>query len=693
MTADALQRLLRPATLAVIGGREVAEVVHQCDKLGFAGTIWPVSHKRDSIAGRTCFKRLEDLPQAPDAAFIAIPAEPTIEAVALLATMGAGGGVCYASGFREVAEDGIARQDRLVAAAGAMPILGPNCYGFINYIDGAALWPDQHGGERVARGVAIVTQSGNMGLNLTMQQRSLPLAYLMTLGNQAIIGMPECIAALAADDRVTAIGLHIEGLADLVAFERAVAIARRRGLPVVALKTGRSVTGAEIALSHTASLAGPDGLYDAFFERLGVARVHSVPEFLETLKLLSVTGPLAGSRICSMSCSGGEASLIADMAEGRDITFPPMSDTHRAAVAATLNKLVSVSNPLDYHTFIWGDEERQTGTFTAMLRGGYDLSLLILDFPRPDRCRLDDWWRTVNAIVNAARRTGQPTAVVATLQECLPEEVRSYLIEQGVAPMQGMAETLTAIEAAAHIGRSMADGDPPGLLRPGPVAHDGSRVHDEWASKRLLAAHGLAVPDGALVASPAEAVAAAEAFGYPVAVKAVSAEMIHKTEHGAIALNLVDADAVQAAAERMAALSDRILVERMVSDGIAELIIGIDRDAQFGPYLVVGFGGILVEAISDSRTLLLPTTREQVLAALGALKTAPMLDGYRGLPPADKDAAVDAVLAVAAFGGDHAETILELDVNPLIVRAQGLGVVAADAMIRVAEPDGGGPKP
>ena len=269
----------------------------------------------------------------------------------------------------------------------------------------------------------------------------------------------------------------------------------------------------------------------------------------------------------------------------------------------------------------------------------------------------------------------------------LPEDVGAWLAERGVAPMQGMAETLTAIEAAAQVGRVLADGDPPALLRPGPPAHGGARMYDERESKRMLAAHGLTVPDGALVAAAAEAIAAAEALGYPVAVKAVAAEMAHKTEHGAVALNLIDAGTVQAAAERMAALSGRILVERMVSDGVAELIVGIDRDAQFGPYLVVGFGGVLVELIDDSHTLLLPTDREQVLAALQSLKTAPMLTGYRGLPPADLDAALDAVMAVAAFAAAHADTILELDVNPLIVRPQGKGAVAADALIRLAEPE------
>ncbi|MEE8443730.1 MAG: CoA-binding protein, partial [Alphaproteobacteria bacterium] len=282
-----LQRLLRPKTIAVVGGREAEIVAEQCDKLGFTGAIWPVNPKRDRIAGRDCLRRLDDLPQAPDAVFIAIPAEPTIEAVSILAGMGAGGAVCLASGFREVGGAGIARQDRLVAAAGTMPVLGPNCYGFINYLDGAALWPDQQGGERVERGVAIVTQSGNLGVNLTMQRRSLDLACLVTLGNQAAIAIPECVEALAGDERVTAIGLHIEGLSDIGAFERAAAAARAAGIPVVALKSGRSARGAEIALSHTASLAGPDRLYDALFEHLGVARVHTVPELLETLKLLS----------------------------------------------------------------------------------------------------------------------------------------------------------------------------------------------------------------------------------------------------------------------------------------------------------------------------------------------------------------------------------------------------------------------
>ncbi len=570
MVAGSFQRLLRPKTIAVIGGRQAEIVAQNCDRLGFEGTIWPVNGKREQIAGRQCFKHLEDLPEAPDAAIIVIPAEPTIEAVTLLAEMGAGGVVCFASGFREIGGAGIERQGRLENAAGAMPMMGPNCHGFINYLDGAALWPDQHGGARVERGVALITQSGNMALNLSMQQRSLELAYMVTLGNQAAIGISESIEALAADERVTAIGLHVEGLSDIGAFEHAAAAARAAGIPMVALKTGRSIKGAEIAMSHTASLAGPDGLYDALFERLGVARVHTIPELLECLKLLSVVGPLPDNRVCSMSCSGGEATLMADLAEGRAVDFPPMAPDHRERVAATLNELVSVSNPLDYHTFIWGQEDQITATFTAMMSGGYDLSMVVLDFPRRDRCDDEDWWSTVNGIVNAAQATGGRAAVLASMQECLPEDVGAHLTTHGVAPMMGMAETLTAIEAAVRIGRARDNDEPPALLHPAPPAHGGSRVYDEWESKRMLAAHGLTIPQGALVTSATEAVAAAEALGYPVAIKAVSAEIAHKTEAGAVALNLIDADAVELHTGtycRAATESDSATLARELDDG------------------------------------------------------------------------------------------------------------------------------
>lgn len=680
-TSQALLGLLRAKSIAFIGGREAEEAIRQCEKLDFRGDIWPVNAKRDKMEGHACYKHLEDLPHAPDAAFIAIPVRPTIEAVAFLSKMGAGGAVCYASGFKEVS-GGDVLQKELVRAAGDMPIIGPNCYGVLNYLEGAALWPDQHGGDKVEKGVAIITQSGNIGLNLSMQRRSLDIAYLISLGNQAAIGIEQCLEALLGDDRVTAIGLHIEGLSDLAAFESAAKKAADAGIPIVALKAGRSEAAARIALSHTASLTGEDGLFDAFFKRLGIARANSIPTFLESLKVLSIIGPLQGNNIVSMSCSGGEASLIADLSKDMPLEFTDFADDHKEDIRKTLNEYVSVSNPLDYHTFIWGDEERMTDCFTAVMKGPQDLTALILDFPRSDRCEPRDWFTACRTLVAASQATGNNAAVIATLAECLDEEAGRYLAANGVMPFYGMEEALAAIEAAISVGKYYAHPAPPPLIKPD-VSEGDAPAMDEWRSKRLLSSLGIPVPEGALVRSATEAVSAAESLGYPVAIKVVSADMAHKTEVGGVKLNLIDADAVNAAAEHMLTLADTVLVESMVKDSVAELIVGVDRDPQFGPFLVVGFGGVLVELIGDSQSLLLPTDRHYVADALASLKTAALLNGYRGLPKGDVEALIDAILAVARFVEENADSIEEIDINPLMVRPEGNGVMAVDAYIRM----------
>ena len=433
-----LSRLLFPKSIAVIGGKPAAEVIRQNDRLGFAGPIFPVHPSQARIVDRAAYRDIDDLPAAPDAVFLAINRHATIDIVARLAERGAGGVVCYASGFAETDRDGAALQRRLCEAAGAMPVLGPNCYGTLNYLDGVALWPDQHGGERVAKGVAIITQSGNIGCNLTMQRRGLPLAFLGTLGNQAMVGLSDMIAALSQDRRVTAIGLHIEGIDDALRFATSVALARSRGIRVVAIKTGVSEAGAALTISHTASLAGADAVASAFLDRVGVGRVRTLPELLETLKLLHVHGPLANADIVSLSCSGGEAALFADRAHGTAICFRSFTPAEHEAVAATVPALVTVSNPFDYHTFHWGNRERLALTFAAVMRADHALTILVLDFPRGDRCVEADWWAAAMALHDAASATGRPAAIVATLPECLPEAHASSLIALGLAPLCGL---------------------------------------------------------------------------------------------------------------------------------------------------------------------------------------------------------------------------------------------------------------
>jgi acetate---CoA ligase (ADP-forming) len=683
-----LGRLLAPRSIAAIGGGWAERVVEQCQKMGFAGEVWPVHPSKDEVRGVKCFRSVAELPGAPDASFVAVNRKLAVAVIGDLAKRGAGGAICFASGFKEAGAEGAELERALVAASGDMPFLGPNCYGLINYVDGALLWPDQHGGERVKRGVAILMQSGNIAINMTMNQRGLPIAYLAALGNQAKVGLAELTMALAATGRVSAIGLLIEGIPDAVAFADAVVAARLHGVGIVALKAGRSEAGRELAMSHTGSLAGSDAVMEALLARLGVARVNTLPDFLETLKLLHVFGPLPGKDIVSLSCSGGEALLMADAATGRDVRFRPFTASDVARIRPTVNPIVNISNPFDYHTFDWGKFDRLETTFTEVLKSQFDLGLIVMDIPRADRCDGTEWKLGIDAFAAAGKAAGARIGVVATLNECMPEDYARELMARGIAPMMGIDATLTAIDKAAFIGRTKPR--PALLLAPG-HSRSGSRPPgnvwlSEWEAKLALAAFGLDVPDGRLVTGPAEARAAFAELGGPVAVKACSRALLHKTEAGAVRLNVGIADDAAAAVQAMAGLAQQFIIERMVENPIAELIVGINWDPQVGLVLVVGSGGVLVELVGDAVTLLLPVSAKDVRAAILSLKTGKLLAGFRGRAKGDVEAAVAAVLAVARYAEANAHQLLELDVNPLIVRPEGKGAIAVDALIRLAQP-------
>jgi acyl-CoA synthetase (NDP forming) len=682
-----LERLLEPKSIAVVGGRVAEEVVRQSRKLGFAGPVHAVNPKRASLAGVPCVARIEDLPEPPDAVFLGVNREAAVEAVERLAAIGAGGAVVYASGFAEV-EDGKELQQRLVEAAGDMAIVGPNCYGVLNLLDGVALWPDVHGGTPVDRGVALITQSGNIGITLTMQERSLRVAAVLSVGNQAQLAVHDYIDVLIDDPRITAIGLYLEGIVDPVELARVALRCATEKKPLVAIKAGRSDHGARTALSHTSSLAGADALIDAFFERYGIVRVESLADLLETLKLLSVRGPLPGRRIGSMSCSGGDAAMVADLALPLGLELPPIANAGRRTLEEVLGRRVAVGNPLDYQTYIWGDPDPMRCCFAAMLGGGFDATLLVLDYPRPDANEVAAWDVAVDAMIHAASDTDACAVVVSSLPETLPRATRERLMAAGVAPMQGLPECLRAIAAAAWLGeawRRIARSAPP--LPLAPISRHSSPepvLLSEAAAKRLLASHGVRVPPGEIVPI-AEATAAARRIGFPIALKS-AAELAHKTEAGGVALGLKSEGKVAAAASGMAALGDRVLVERMLPPPLLEVIIGVGMEPQLGPHLLIGAGGTLVELRHDVALLLLPVQADEVRRALRSLRLWPLLEGFRGAPAADLDAIVDAVCRIGAFAAENADRLLELDVNPLMVYPAGQGAIAADALIGLAAP-------
>ena len=267
---------------------------------------------------------MDDLPEPPDAVFLAIPREPAIEALSTLDAIGAGGVVCYTAGFGEIGENGASAEAALAEAAGDLALIGPNCYGLINYIDKVALWPFAHGGDCPGFGAAIITQSGMLSSDLSMNQRSTPLTYMISAGNQTVLHLEDFIDLLCEREEVRAIGLHIEGLKDIPRFEQAALKALQQGVPIVALKTGKSSIGAELTVSHTGSLSGADDLYNALFARLGIIRVTSPTQLLETLKWISVAGFPGGNRVGGLTCSGGGATMLADHAEeiGLDFSKP-----------------------------------------------------------------------------------------------------------------------------------------------------------------------------------------------------------------------------------------------------------------------------------------------------------------------------------------------------------------------------------
>ncbi|HVZ00212.1 MAG TPA: acetate--CoA ligase family protein [Dongiaceae bacterium] len=691
-----LRRLLKPRHVCIVGGQAMEDSIRRCADTGFAGEIWIVNPKREELGGRRCYAGIADLPEAPDATFIAVPREPTIDILKQLQARGAGGAICYAAGYAEVGGEGVGLQKQLIEAAGDLAMVGPNCYGILNYLDGIALWPTGHNGKRVETGCAFIGQSGNIALNVTANDRSVPFAYVISSGNQVVLSVADFVEALADDPKVTAIGLYIEAINDVAGFSRAAAKAMQAGKPLVALKAGKSELGAKLAMSHTSSLAGSDRMYDALFERLGIIRVETLPELMETMKFVSAAGLPKGNRLAVFTCSGGDGLMTADIAEAIGLPLPQHSPAQVAELRTQLPNFATISNPLDYNTSLWGHVDLLTRCFDTVMKGEYDGGMVVLDYATDGPASEQAWDAAVLAIIQACKQNGKLPMVTATLPELLPARVRDMMIAAGGAPMQGLPEALKAYAAAerfarqrdALTGKNALDR----MILPAlPKGSGASRMLSEHGAKSALKRQGLVVPESRVVA-PAEAAAAAAALGFPVVLKVAEPVIAHKTEAGAVAVNLKSAAELEAALEKMKAsvarhqpgtVIQQVLIEKMVSGVVAELIVGVKRDPQFGLALVVGAGGILVEMVQDSALLLLPTDRAAIERAVRGLKIAKVLQGYRGRPAGDVAAAVDAIAAVAAYAEAYRDDVLELDVNPLMVLEKG--AVAVDALIVLAE--------
>ncbi len=683
-----LSRLFSPQSIAVIGGQWAINVIDQLIAIGFEGDIFAIHPYKQKLGGIATHKQIADLPVAPDLAFIGVNRDATADILAQLSNIGAGGAICFASGFSEASrEDACAAsfEDRLIDAANGMPFIGPNCYGFVNYLDKAALWPDQHGGIVVESGVGIITQSSNMAINLSMQRRSLPIGFIGTAGNQRSISQASMAIHLIKDSRITALGLHVEGFTDVDSWRELSRLSYQLKKPVIILKIGKSDEARHASLSHTASLCGSMAGATALVARLSMAMADDLSSFIEALKLAHFTGVIDAPTIASLSCSGGEASLIADIAQQYGVSFPELTHSQTVSLRDSLGALVHISNPLDYQTYIWGQSDKMTDVFAASLSGTQALGCLIIDFPRADRCDATSWQIAEQAFIAAKDRTGRKACVISSLPELIDEAQAKPFLDAGITVLCGFVEAMKAISMMADISRRWQafNLDIP-LMTPRHDSRDltSDSVLDDADTKILLEGFGIYCPLRMQAKDMNTALQAAEKIGYPVVLK--SLKLAHKTEAGGVALHLASQTEVERAFLAMPH-QHGVMVEEMVPAGIAELLIGITHDPAHGFLLTLGQGGILTELAQDASHLMLPAHQDEILSCLKQLRIWPLLAGYRGKSGADIQAIIDTVTKICELAKHYQDRLIELEINPLIVQSDGC--VAADGLMRLTNGD------
>jgi acyl-CoA synthetase (NDP forming) len=677
-----IKRLLVPRTLALIGGAWTDAVAAGNERIGYTGAVWRVNPNRKTTGSTTYYRSVEELPGSPDAAFVAVPSRDVATVAAALRARDGGGFVCFAAGFSETGTaEGERLTQELIASAAPLPFFGPNCYGFVNFFDRVSLWPDQVVGASVTRGVALICQSGTLALTLMFNERSVPIGYIFTVGNQTSLAVEDLIELLVLDERVTAFGLYIEGIKDAPRLARAAAIARAAGKPIAVVKAGRTQAAARTVQSHTGSLAGADVVFDAFCRQAGLARCDTLAALCETLKVFHAGG-IGGRRVLIMGASGGDMAMTADLALPLALDFAPIPQKATERLREILSDRVTIANPFDFHTYIWFDRDALHAMFSAVLRCGFDAVGFVLDCPPEGKADTSAFTAAIDEFIAASDGAPTRAALIASLPETLSAGVRERCLAAGVVPLQGQREALEALNLAGAVGEIRGAVQELKLLIPGEKTGV-DRTLPEAQAKAALAAFGVRIPRSRTAAREEVAAVAAE-LGFPVVIKVAAAHLAHKSDVGGVVLHVRSSAEANAAAERLSALTENFLVEEMITDGVAEILVGAVVDAQFGLTLVVGAGGVLTELLQDSVSLLPPFTAAGVGAALQRLAVNKMLHGFRGRPPGDVPALLEAIAAVGRYAEANLASLVELDVNPIIVRPSGAGAVAVDALIRLA---------
>jgi acetate---CoA ligase (ADP-forming) len=684
-----LSRLLHPRSVAVVGATErhgsyAGETLLNLQRAGYPGEVWGVNPGRTSVHGRPCSPSLADCPAPADAVVVAIPARGVPTVVDEAGALGCGGAVVYGAGFGEIAA-GAALERELERAAlrHGLPLCGPNCNGIVALHERATLWGDALRPFEPGR-VALVSQSGNVAVNALNASRGLRFHTVVSCGNSVAVDPAQWVEALSGEDELGAIALYLEGDGDGARLADALAACAERGVGVAVLKVGASVAGAAAAAAHTGALAGDQRIFRALVEEAGAAWAHDVHELLELAKALAVPGARRpSSGLALLTCSGGDSALAADECERVGLPLPPFAASTATRLRELLPEAATVANPLDYTAVIWGDVARLREIVAASAADpGVDRVLVLYDQPVGiEGAPAESWANVRDGILRGAGAGPAPVAVASTLPELLDDDAAARFAAAGVPAIAGL---VTGIACIAALGAP--PGQPARLREIAAAARraggpdGGGRPLSEHDAKELLREAGLPVVAGRLVNGADDAVAALRALGGPVALKLAAPGLRHKTEAGAVVLDVRDEDGVRAAHARLAGLAvdgATVLVERMAPVG-AELLVSATTSGVV-PSLVVAAGGVWTELLGDAAVIPLPASPERVERGILGLRAAPLLCGGRGRPPLD-------VAAAARLASAAGELLLErglelLELNPVLVHERGATVVDAVAEV------------
>jgi acetyl-CoA synthetase (ADP-forming) len=696
MSVEAVRRVLSPRSVAVIGASENTakfggRIMRYLTKHRFAGRIVPINPGRREVLGLPSYPSITDAPGPLDVAILAVPPDVLVASAAACAKAGVGAIVVMTTGFAELGREGAARQDELVRVAreSGMRIVGPNCMGVINPHERLTLTSSLvlEVDALIAGAIGFVSQSGALMVATYNRAHDAGIGFsaCASLGNQADLEIADFLDYLVEDPGTRVICLYVEGFKDAPRFVRGAEAARRAGKPLLVVKSGRSDAGVRAARSHTASLAGSYAVFAAACRDLGVVVMDDLDGMVRVADALVRWGRARGEGIGVVTPSGGGAAIAVDRMADRGLRLATLGPVARTALGEVMLPPYA-DNPVDIGGRRDENAEGVVGRAVEALAGDPDVAALLAVWSTTPAYEART--REMGA---AALASGKPTMVVVTPGSAA-DGPRRVLRELGCPYVDHLDEGLRVLDGYLATGRASSTPDPAarpsGCPRPGTVVEgpDTGQL-TEVEAKRLLAAWGVPVASEQLATTADDAVRAAEAIGYPVALKAVSRRLVHKSDVGGVRLGLAGADDVRAACADIAGAVARALgpgaldgwlVSEMVR-GEAEVIVGAARDPQFGPVVVVGSGGTLVETLRDVQMALAPVGPAHALRLLQALRLWPVLAGVRGRTALDVDAVAEVVSRVSFLAADLADRLRELDVNPLIVRAAGAGAVAVDA--------------